>query len=88
MIDAIKVLEFFEKESRKEFVDVKTGKNAIDLLKASRTCEKCNHIIRGDGESFLVGDMVCGNARSDYVTDFRMKDDTCDLWETEANVCR
>jgi len=84
MIDAIKVLEFFEKESGKKFVDVKTGKNAVDLLKASRTCEKCNHVIRGDGKSLLVGDMVCGNAHSDYVTDFRMKDDTCDLWETEA----
>ena len=83
MIDAVKVLEFFEKESGKKFVDVKTGKNAIDLLKASRTCEKCNHVLHGDGKSLLVGDMVCGNARSDYVTDFRMSDDTCDLWEAE-----
>ena len=83
MIDAIKLLEFLEKESGKKFVDVKTGKNAIDLLKASRTCEKCNHTIHGDGKAIHIGDIICGNSCSDYVIDFRMKDETCDLWEAE-----
>jgi len=83
MIDSIKLLEFFEKQSGKKFVDVKTGKNAIDLLRANRTCEKCSHALHGDGKSLLVGDIVCGNARSDYTTDLRMKDDSCGLWEAE-----
>ena len=83
MIDPKRFMEFFENEYGIKFVDVNTGKNALDLLKESRVCKKCDHAIHGDGKSLLIGDMVCGNPRSEYVTDFRTSDDTCELWEAE-----
>ena len=81
MIDAKSFMEFFENQYGTKFVDMKTGRNALDVLNEQRTCANCQYILRGDGESLLVGDMVCGNPDSDYVTDFRMSDDTCIYWE-------
>jgi hypothetical protein len=81
MIDPKRFMEFFEKEYGARFVDANTGKNALDLIKESRVCKKCDHVIHGDGKSLHIGDMVCGNPCSEYITDFRMSDDTCELWE-------
>ena len=81
MIDSKSFMEFFEKEYGVKFVDVKTGKGALDIINEKHTCKACAHILKGDGKSLHIGDMVCGNPLSDYVTDFRFDDDTCSLWE-------
>jgi len=39
------------------------------------------HIIRGDGKSLHAEDMVCGNHKSDYASDFRFENDSCIYWE-------
>ena len=81
MIDAKSFMEFFEKQYGTKFVDMKTGKNALDVINEHKTCVNCQFILKGDGKSLLVEDMVCGNSDSDYVTDFRMSDDTCENWK-------
>ena len=73
MIDPIKLMEFFEKQSGVKFVDVITGKNAIDLIKETHVCGKCEYGARGDGVTGFVEDIVCVNADSRHVTDFRME---------------
>ena len=83
MIDTKSFMEFFEKKYGVQFVDVNTGKNVLDIINEKQVCEKCKHIIRGNGRILHTEDMVCGNPKSDNVTDFRTKDDTCELWEAE-----
>ena len=83
MIDAKSFMEFFEKEYGVKFVDASTGKNALDVLKEERICGKCQYGARADGVTDFVEDIVCVNGDSRHVTDFRMNDDTCELWESE-----
>ena len=88
MIDEKSFMEFFEKEYGVKFVDANTGKNVLDIIHETRVCEKCAHVIKGDGKSLLIGDMVCGNPESDHVADFMTDGDTCELWEDakEENI--
>ena len=81
MIDPIKFMEFFEKTSGVKFVDVNTGKNAIDVIKETQVCGKCEFGARGDGVTGFVEDIVCVNADSRHVTDFRMENETCEHWK-------
>ena len=81
MIDAKSFMEFFEKQYGTKFVDMKTGRNALDVINEQRTCANCKYILKGNGETLHMDDMVCGNPDSNYVTDFLMSDDICDNWE-------
>ena len=81
MIDPKKFMEFFEKECGVKFVDVNTGKNALDIIKGERVCGKCHYGARGDGVTSFEEDIVCVNANSPHVTDFRMSDESCAYWE-------
>ena len=81
MIDPKSFIEFFAKEYGVKFVDANTGRNALDIINESRKCKTCEHIIRGGGKVLHAEDMVCGNPQSNHLSDFRMNDDTCNLWE-------
>jgi len=83
MIDSKLFMEFFEKEFDVKFVDIVTGKNALDMISQKQICENCIYIIRGDGKTLLKEDMVCGNPDSDCVTYFMSNDDSCMQWEPE-----
>ena len=80
MIDSKSFMEFFEKEYGVKFVDVNTGRNALDIINERRVCGKCQYIVRGDGKTLHAEDMVCANPESSHATDFRMKGDTCEHW--------
>jgi DNA-3-methyladenine glycosylase I len=80
MIDEKEFMKFSEKQYGVKFVDANTGKNALDLTNERRVCEKCMHAVKGDGKILFADDVVCGNMESPYVSDFRMKNDTCNLW--------
>jgi formylmethanofuran dehydrogenase subunit E len=82
MIDEKSFMEFFEKEYGVKFVDVSTGKNALDIIKEMKSCKTCRHIIYGDGLTLHLEDMVCGNSASDHATDFRFSSDSCNRWES------
>jgi hypothetical protein len=81
MIDAKSFMEFFEKESGVRFIDGNTGKPALDLIKEQRVCIKCKYGVCGDGIHSHVDDTICVNSNSEHVADFRMSNDTCELWE-------
>jgi hypothetical protein len=85
MIDEKNFMEFFEKEYGVSFVDVNTGRKVLNIIKENRVCERCEHVIQGDGKTLHVGDMVCNNPKSVHVTDFRFSDDGCTLWEVTKN---
>jgi len=85
MIDAKSFMEFFEKEYGVEFVDVSTNKPTLDIIKEQRVCTKCKYCASGDGVHSFVEDTICVNSDSDYVTEFRTGDDTCELWESAKN---
>jgi len=84
MIDSKIFIEFFEKEYGTKFVDIATGKNALDIMRSNRTCGKCKHVLHGDGKIIHIGDMVCGNTKSESVTDFMSDEDSCMLLEAEG----
>jgi hypothetical protein len=77
-------MEFWVKKYGVTFVDADTGEDVLARINAERVCPNCAYIIRGDGKMLFEGDMVCGNPQSDHVTDFRSKDDTCNLWAKAA----
>ena len=83
MIDPKSFMEFFEKEYGVKFIDVSTGKNALDVIKEDHICGKCRYGAHGDGVTMFKEDIVCVNAESRHVTDFVMKDDTCEFWEAK-----
>ena len=79
MIDPKRFMEFFENEYGVKFVDANTGKNALDLIKESHICGKCQYGARGDGVTSFVEDIICVNADSRFVTEYVSENDTCEL---------
>ncbi len=83
-INAKNFMEFFEKECGVKFIDVNTGKRALDIIadsKSRKSCATCSWAANGDGVTIYEKDMVCVNADSRYVTDFVSADMKCDLWQ-------
>ena len=83
MIDSKSFMEFFEKQTGKKFVNVNTGRYALDIKKEDHVCGKCRYGAHGDGVTMFKEDIVCVNAELRRVTDFVMKNDTCEFWEAE-----
>ncbi len=74
-------MEFFEKEFNVKFIDLKTGKKALDIIKGKeRNGNNCKWIIYGDGQYLHEEDSVCGNNESDYLADFVNGEMTCEFW--------
>ena len=83
-INAKNFMEFFEKECGIKFIDVNTGKRALDIIADSETrksCATCSWAANGDGIIMHEKDMVCAHADSRHVTDFVSVDMKCDLWQ-------
>lgn len=83
-INAKNFMEFFEKECGVKFVDINTGKRALDIIadnESRRSCATCSWAVNGDGVTAHEKDTVCVNADSRYVTDFVSGDMKCDLWQ-------
>ncbi len=79
-------MEFFEKQFNVKFVDVKTGKFALDIIKEkqnNKNCCNCKWIINGDGKSLHEEDSVCGNIESEYTTEFVNRETVCQFWENK-----
>jgi hypothetical protein len=83
-INAKNFMEFFEKECGVKFIDINTGKCALDIIADSesrKSCGTCKWSANGDGVAIHEKDRVCVNADSRYVTDFVSGDMKCDLWQ-------
>ena len=83
IIDPKRFMEFFEKQTGKKFVDVNTGRYALDIIKENQVCGKCRYGARGDGVTMFKEDIVCVNADSRFVADYVSENDTCKHWEAE-----
>jgi len=93
LINSMNFMEFFEKECGVKFVDVNTGKSALDMLYEQekqalkdRLCVNCKYALHGDGEFAHIHDILCGNGDAEYASEFRVSDDTCELWGTGGSV--
>jgi hypothetical protein len=82
-------MEFFENECGVKFIDMETGKSALDSLRKyekqtnkDKLCSNCKYILKGDGKFIHISDNICGNIDSIHATEFRSLNATCELWET------
>lgn len=83
-IKAKSFMKFFEKECGVKFIDINTGKRALDIIvdsKSRKSCTTCRWSANGEGVIVHEKDMVCVNADSRYVTDFVSAGMKCDLWQ-------
>lgn len=83
-INAKNFMEFFEKECGVKFIDINTGKRALDIIadnESRKSCANCNWAANGDGITMHEKDLVCVNADSRYVADSVSADMKCDLWQ-------
>jgi hypothetical protein len=89
MIDAKSFMEFFEKEFDVKFVDSKSGRNALDIIREKeqerdaieKNCLTCFWVAKGDGVSLHKDDRVCVNADSEYVTEWVFESTVCARWK-------
>ena len=87
-INAKNFMEFFENQCGVKFVDISTGKNALDLINErekinsnERACGNCKYGAKGDGIFAHTEDIVCVNSDSPNTTEFVFADSNCDHWE-------
>jgi hypothetical protein len=83
MIDTKSFLEFCKKEYHVDFVDMQTGKNALDIIQennARKTCLSCRWAMNGDGKTLHKEDVVCVNGQSEYITEWVSSEMVCDFW--------
>jgi hypothetical protein len=83
-INAKNFMEFFEKECGVKFVDINTGKRALDIItdnESRRSCATCSWVANGHSIIMHEKDMVCVHADSRHVTDVVSADMKCDLWQ-------
>jgi hypothetical protein len=91
-INAKNFMEFFQNQLGVTFVDIATGKNALDLIleqgeasAVERLCKTCEYCKCGDGVFAHVEDMICVNPKSENLGEFILSDDRCVLWEQLNN---
>jgi len=85
VIDDKSFIEFCEREFNVKFVDQTTGRNALEIIKEQKyqgKCQNCASALHGDGVMLHLGDIICGDDRSDHCADWVNSDYSCEFWES------
>ncbi|MFA5577828.1 MAG: hypothetical protein WC983_11280 [Tissierellaceae bacterium] len=78
---------FFKKEFNINFIDAKTGKNVLEIIKENekkKNCLNCYWSMSGDGVYLHKEDTICINDKSEYVTDWMSDEIVCEFWEKDG----